>query len=87
MASERHAPAEKTCEIISDYSVAEVRMMKYLEANAALCGIQESLMEQLKSAHEKTAVMLRRVCKKANRREVPGQINDFGDPAFVPRGF
>ena len=84
-ASQRHAPPDEACKIIGTYSVAEVKMMQYVEANAAECGIPGSVMEQLKAGHKNTEAFERKVCAIAEQtvtRGGPGQINDFGDPAF-----
>jgi hypothetical protein len=81
----RHAAAEESCKIISAYSTAEVKIMKYVEANAAGCSIPGSVMEQLKAGHKNTEGLLQKVCSVAEQiktRGTPGQINDFGDPAF-----
>jgi hypothetical protein len=91
-ASERHAAPEEACKLIGAYSVAEVKMMKFVEANAAGCSIPGSVMEQLKAGHKNTEHLLQKVCGIAEQiktRGSPGQINDFGDPAFwrsTPRG-
>jgi hypothetical protein len=83
-ASERHAPPEEACKIIGSYRMAEVKMIKYVEANAAQCGIQTSLVQQLKVGYKNTEALEKKACAVAdqNQRGVPGQINDFGDPAF-----
>jgi hypothetical protein len=88
-ANERHASAEEFCKIIGTYSVAEAKMMKFVETNAAECGIPGSVMEQLKAGHKKTDALESKVCavvEQIGKRGVPGQINDFGDPGFQPRG-
>src|SRR5262249_48728112 len=90
-ASDRHAPPEEACKLIGAYSVAEVKMMQYVEANAAGCGIPESMTEQLRVGHKNTEGLLQKVCSIAEQvktRGSPGQINDFGEPALWkrPRG-
>jgi hypothetical protein len=91
-ARERHASPEEACKFIGAYSAAEVKMMKYVEANAAGCGIPGSVMNQLKAGHKNTEGLLQKVCSLAEQiktRGSGGQINDFGDPALwkgTPRG-
>jgi hypothetical protein len=90
-ASVRHAPPDEACKIVGAYSMAELKMMKYVEANAAGCGIPGSVLEQLKAGHKNTEGMLQKVCSMAEQigtRGTPGQINDFGDPVWkrAPRG-
>jgi hypothetical protein len=87
-ASERHALPEEACWIIGAYSVAEVKMMEFIETNAAECGIPGSVMEQLKAGHKNTEALQTKVCaiaEQIGKRGRPGQINDFGDPAFRPQ--
>jgi len=88
-ASERHAPPGETCRLIGEYSQAEVKMLKYVEANATKCGIPGRVADQLKDGHKKTETRLTRVCAVAARAsgqgrtfQGPAQISDFGDPAF-----
>jgi len=84
-ARDRHASPEEACKLIGAYSFAEVKMMEYVEANAAGCGIPGTVMEQLRAGHKNTEGLLKKVCSIAEQiktRGSPGQINDFGDPAF-----
>ena len=68
-ASERHAPPEEACKLIGNYSAAEVKMIKYVEANAAQCGIQPSasLVEQLKVGYKNTEALEKTVCAVADQ--------------------
>jgi hypothetical protein len=90
-ASVRHAPPDEACKIMSNYSAAEVKIIKYVETNATRCGIPDQVANQLKAGHKNTEGLLQRVCRIAEQvktRGSPGQINDFGDPAWkrAPRG-
>jgi hypothetical protein len=91
-AHDSHATAEESCKLIGSYSAAEVRMIKYVEANASQCGISAQVADQLKAGHKNTEGLLQKVCGIAEQirtRGSPGQISDFGDPAFrarSPRG-
>jgi hypothetical protein len=90
VAGARHAPPEQACKLIRSYSVAQAKMIKYVEANAAQCGIEAALIEQLKAGRRNTEGLEKNVCAIAEqncRHGVPGQINDFGDPAFERRRF
>ena len=90
-ARERRAPAEQTCKLINSYHTAEVKMIKYLEANSVQCGTQPSasLLEQLKAGHKNTERLRNRTCTLAGRivrptrtLDGPVWIEDRGDPAF-----
>ena len=55
-------------------------MMKYVEANAAKCGIPPRIADQLKGGHKNTEAMQRRVCDVAQQqrgREPAGPVGDF----------
>ena len=56
-AGERHAPPDEACKLIGNYSQAEVKMIKYVEANSAKCGIPPQIAEQLKTGHKNTEAM------------------------------
>jgi hypothetical protein len=64
-ASDRHAPPQEACKLIGNFGQAEVKMIKYVEANAAKCGIPPQIPEQLKNGHKNTETMLKRVCDAA----------------------
>jgi hypothetical protein len=88
-ASERHAPPQEACALIGSYALASAKMVKYAEANAVECGIPASIVRQLKAGHRKTEELRAKVCavvEQIGKRGGSGQINDFGDPAFQPRG-
>jgi hypothetical protein len=65
LASERHAPPQEACKLIGAFGQAEIKMIKYVEANAAKCGIPPQIPEQLKNGHKNTETMQKRVCDAA----------------------
>ena len=88
-ADERHAPPAEACKLVGDYSAAELRVMKFVEANATQCGIQASVLEQLKAGHKNTEKLLARACTAAERGgwqratfEGPTWVDDRGDSIF-----
>jgi hypothetical protein len=60
-ASDRRAPREEACQLIGSFSEAELRMVRYVEANSAKCGLQQVAV-RLKTGHLKTEEMYRRIC-------------------------
>jgi len=68
-ASDRHAPPEEACKLIGNFGHAELKMIKYVEANAAKCGIPPQIPEQLKNGHKNTETMLKRVCDVAQNQQ------------------
>jgi hypothetical protein len=79
-ASERHAPPDEACKLIGNYSQSEIKMIKYIEANAATCGIQPRIADQFKAIHKNTETMLNKVCavaQQAQSRPPAGPVGDF----------
>jgi hypothetical protein len=73
-ASERHAPPEEACKLISAFSQSEVKMLKYIEANAQKCGIPPNVGEQMKTGHKNTEGMRQKVCNVAQQQQQRGPI-------------
>ena len=61
-ASDRHAPPDEACKLIGNFGQAEIKMIKYVEANAAKCGIPPQIADQLKNGHKNTETMQKKVC-------------------------
>jgi len=68
-ASDRHAPPEEACKLIGSFGQAELKMVKFVEANAAKCGIPPQVPEQLRSGHKNTEIMLKKVCDAAQNQQ------------------
>ncbi len=66
-ASDRKAPPDEACKLISAYSQAEAKMIKYVEANAAKCGIPPQIGDQLKGGHKNTEALQQKVCGVAQQ--------------------
>ena len=71
-ASDRHAPPDEACKLIKNFAQAEVKMMKYVEANAAKCGIPPQIGDQLKAGHKNTENMQTKVCQVAQQMQQRG---------------
>jgi len=67
-ASERHAPPDEACKLIASFGAAEIKMIKYIEANAAKCGIPAQIGDQLKTGHKNTEKMQTQVCNVAQQQ-------------------
>jgi hypothetical protein len=77
-ASERHAPPKEACRLIDNFGQAEVKMIKYIEANATRCGIPAQVGDQLKAGHKNTEAMRTKVCVVAQQ----AQSRDPASPGF-----
>jgi hypothetical protein len=64
-AGEHHAGPDEACKLIGNFLQAETKMVKYVEANSARCGIPPQISEQLKKGHVSTEAMRTRVCGAA----------------------
>jgi hypothetical protein len=68
-ASDRHAPPDEACKLIKNFGQAEFKMIKYVETNAAKCGIPAQIGEQMKSGHKNTEAMQAKVCNVAQQMQ------------------
>ena len=68
-ASDRHAPPDEACKLIKNFSQAELKMIKYVETNAAKCGIPPNVGGQMKDSHKNTETMQTKVCNVAQQMQ------------------
>ncbi|WP_439375720.1 hypothetical protein ACRQ5Q_05195 [Bradyrhizobium sp. PMVTL-01] len=68
-ASDRHAPPDEACKLIRNFSQAEMKMIKYIETNAAKCGIPPNVGAQMKDGHKNTEAMQTKVCNVAQQMQ------------------
>lgn len=71
-ASDRHAPPDEACKLIGNFGQAEIKMIKYIETNAAKCGIPAQIADQLKAGHKNTEAMQKKVCAVAQQAQTRG---------------
>ena len=77
-----HAPPDEACKLIGSFVQSEIRMIKYLEANSANCGIPPQLGDEIRAEHKNTDHMRVKVCTMAAQQargasEPPGPSGDF----------
>lgn len=86
VASERHASPVEACKLIESFGQAEIKMIKYIEANAERCGIPPQIANQLRNGHRNTEKMQKQVCTMAQRRPSAGSDRDevLGPGDFWP---
>lgn len=80
-ASERRAPPEEACKLISAFSQSEVKMLSYIKANATKCGIPDNVGAQMQAGHKNTEGMRQKVCAVARN----GGGGGGPGPAAAPR--
>jgi hypothetical protein len=83
-ASDRHAPPDEACRLISDFERAELRMIQYVEAHMQSCAIPEGVSNQLRSGHHGTEVLLKKVCMVTDQRRQG--VNGNFDRIWPPEG-
>jgi hypothetical protein len=88
-AMDKKAGPDEACKLIKDYSKAELKMVKYIETNAAKCGIPPQIGEQMKATHKGTEATQKRACDAAQQAQQRGPAGPslsevLGTSASVP---
>lgn len=79
-ASARHAGPGVACKLIGNLARPEIKMMKYLEANSANCGIAPQVGDRIIADHKYTETMQIKVCNAAQQaRSVSPSAGPVGD--------
>ncbi|MCK1708248.1 MULTISPECIES: hypothetical protein [unclassified Bradyrhizobium] len=68
-ASDRHAPPDEACKLIRSFSQAEGKLIRYIDSNAAKCGIPPQVGAQMKDGHKNTEAMQTKVCNVAQQMQ------------------
>ena len=66
-ASDRHAPPDEACKLISNFGTAETKMLKYVETHMTQCGIPPQVLDQLKNGHKNSEGMQQKICAVAQQ--------------------
>jgi hypothetical protein len=61
-ASEKHVPREELCKLITAYSAAEQKWLKFTEQGVSACGIPSEIVTQLKQVHGRTEQAREKIC-------------------------
>jgi hypothetical protein len=88
-AGERHAPPDEACKLIGSFAQSELKMIKYVEANASKCGIPPQVSDQLRAGHKNTEKMQKQVCTVAQQAQQrapsgPSLSEVLGSSAALP---
>ena len=67
VANDRHAPPDEACRLIGDFERAELRMIQYVEAHSQNCAFPQGISSQLRSGHNGTEALLKKVCMVADQ--------------------
>jgi hypothetical protein len=71
-ASDRHAPPDEAGKLIASFGQAESKMIQYVQAHAAQCGIPPQIGDQLKAGHKNTEALKTKVCSVAQQVQQRG---------------
>jgi hypothetical protein len=83
-ASDRHAPPDEACKLITGFGQSEIKMIKYVESHAAKCGIPPQISDQLNAGHKNTETMQKKVCAVAQQAQQRGPSGPMGDYWTLP---
>ncbi|MDE1934879.1 hypothetical protein [Bradyrhizobium sp.] len=88
-AGDRHAGPDEACKLMNSFVQAEVKMMKFVEANAVRCQIPPQIDQQLKTGHKRTEEMQTKICTAAanmkNQRPAGPSLSDvLGSATALP---
>jgi hypothetical protein len=89
-AGDRKAGPEEACKLITGFGQAEIKMIKYIDTNAAKCGIPQQIADQLKQSHKNTEGMQQKVCSFAQqaaaqqKAAAPSLSEALGSSAALP---
>jgi hypothetical protein len=71
-AGQKHVGPAEACKLIVNFIQAETKMMKYVETNAARCGIPPQVADQMKLGHKRYEEMKTKVCGAAEQMAKQG---------------
>jgi hypothetical protein len=59
---EKQVSREEMCKLVTAYGAAELKWIKFTEANMSKCGIPKQIVQQLKTVHAKTNEGQKKLC-------------------------
>jgi hypothetical protein len=87
-ASARHAPPQEICNLFGHFTEAEAKMVQFIKANSASCGIPAQVLSASEANHGKTVETRNKVCNAAKfgggERRGPGLGEALGMRTAVP---
>jgi hypothetical protein len=85
-ASEKKVTREEMCTLVTAYSAAETKWIKFSEDNMAKCGIPKEAVAQIKGSHVHTADARKKICAAGPAGGVPAapSLSDALGTARLP---
>jgi len=59
---EKQVSREEMCKLVTAYSAAEIKWVKFAETHKTKCGIPDQIVQQLKTVHARTAEGQKKLC-------------------------
>jgi hypothetical protein len=81
-AEKRHADRKQMCKLLTTFSAAEERALKFLQTNMVWCGVPQQAIASAKEAHAKTIKFREVVCAPAPEPHVPTLSDAIGTPTL-----
>ena len=79
-AQKRHPDRKEMCTLVSQFSVAEAAVVKFLETNQTWCGVPAEAVKNAKASHDKTLKFKEMVCAPAPQPKIPTLSDAIGTP-------
>lgn len=71
-ASERKAPAQEACKLITSFVQAESKLVSFMTSKQSACGIPAEIPKQMKAGHARTLELRKNVCAAATAQQQGG---------------
>jgi hypothetical protein len=82
MAEKQHADRKQMCKLVTSFSAAEEKALKFLKANMVWCGVPQQAITSAAEAHAKTVKFREVVCAPAPEPHVPTLSDAIGTPSL-----
>src|SRR5262249_52780179 len=82
--SEKQVSREEMCKLVTAYSAAEIKWVKYAEGNMSKCGIPKEIVHQLKTVHARTADGQKKLCAAGPAMSATPTLSDALGTATLP---
>ena len=81
---EKKVTREEMCKLVTAYSAAEIKWVKYAEGNMSKCGIPKEIVHQLKTVHARTADGQKKLCAAGPAMSATPTLSDALGTATLP---
>jgi hypothetical protein len=79
VASASHVGADVACKLIGSFIESEIKMVRYVEANATRCKIPPDIADHLEAGYKTTEALQTKICNAAAQGQRTGPAGPTGD--------